>query len=61
MTEIVETFQRRINALRLQAALAQAGIPSRVFSQGDGEVWNVFCYPQQHDAAYEISQSTIYI
>jgi hypothetical protein len=59
MTKDVETFRRRANALRLQAALATAGIQSRVRSQGD--VWVVFTRPDQADAAFNISIGTIYI
>jgi hypothetical protein len=59
MTKDVDAFRKRVNALRLQAALSDANIPSRVFSQGS--VWTVFCKPQDHDAAYEISTGTIYI
>jgi len=61
LTKDVEAFRRRTNAILLHAALTLAGIPSRVCSQGDGAVWVVFCSPEHHDAAYEISTATIYV
>ena len=59
MTKDVYAFRFRVNALRLQAALSAAGIPSRVRWQGP--LWVVFCNPEHHDAAYEVSLGTIYI